>query len=352
MKKALIIVLIVILSMLVWSFTKILIASTKGSFSGPFWNSRAISRDDEYKVREESIDIYNIQDIDLYLRSSDVRVVLSDDEQMKLVQYSNSKEDSKKISIDKTNTRIRIEEEKRIYFFAVLPTDLFDIYIPKTYANNLKIDAGSSSVDNLGDIILKKVNINLASGDINLKNTVNIEDLRINTASGDVEIERLEGKKLDINTASGDVNFQNELKSEEARIKTISGNIEISDVNSNTLSLETTSGEIEANKIYSKLAVTSVSGEIKIGYVEGNLEGKTTSGDILINKFLINNNSKISSVSGEVNIELDKNSNCIINTKSVSGDTSFPNGKNVIGKEPYNSFEISTTSGDINIGEI
>lgn len=349
MRKIGIICLIAMLSMLTCFFTRILFESTQGRTSGMFWNSENISRSEKYKVMEESINISGIEDIDLYFNSSDVRIIISDEENLRVVQYSN--DDSRKLIIDKGSTRIKLEEEKKFYIFAILPTQVFDIYIPRTYMNNLKVEAASSTIDNSGDITLKKADINLASGDVKLKNTVNIEELKINTASGDIRIEKLESKKLDINTASGDVNIENDLKSEEVKIKTISGEIQINNVHTNKIETNTTSGEIEINEVYGKLIANSVSGEVKVEKTEGSFEGKTTSGDIKLNKFYINDKSKISTVSGDVEVYLNKLSNCRINTKTTSGDINLPSGRNVMGVEPLNEFDLSTTSGDIEIKE-
>ena len=314
-----------------------------------FWNTKRVSRSESCKVREEDISIDNIEDLEINFSSSDVRLIISDDSQIKIVQYSSSKENSKNLKIDKTDTKIRIEEERKIYFFAILPTDIYDIYIPKIYANNLKLEAGSSTIEASESITLKNIDITLASGDIRFGDLVKMENLKISTASGDVNIDKLEGKECNINTASGEV-IINTINCEEGKLKTISGDIKNDSINAtNKFEIETTSGDVEFKNIQGKVDVKTVSGEVEIDNIQGSIEGNTTSGDIQINKFLVSSESRIHTVSGEVEIYLDETSNCTIDTKSTSGDVSLPNGRNVVGAESYNKLYIETTSGDIKV---
>ena len=46
---------------------------------------------------------------------------------------------------------------------------------------------------------------------------------------------------------------------------------------------------------------------------------------------------------------LNKDSNCEIQTKSVSGNVTLPNRRNVMGIEPYAELNIETVSGNIRL---
>lgn len=346
MKKIWIICLIAILSILACGFTRILISSINGREYGRFWNSKSVSRSENTIVREESLSIENIEDLEIIFTSSDVRLIISDEPQIKIIQYSNSKENARELNIDRSSTKIKMEEERKIYFFAILPTNLYDIYIPKTYTNNFKLEAASSTVEANDNITLKNIDIILASGDIEFKNLLKFEDLNIFTASGDINIDNLEGKKYNINTTSGDTTI-NTLNCEDGNLKSVSGEIIINTATSNEVEIETTSGDIEIKNLQGKVKTKTISGEVEIDNIQGYIEGTTTSGDIQINKFLVSNDSRIHTVSGEVEIYLDSTSNVNIDTKTTSGDVNFPNGRNTIGVEPYNKLYIETTSGDI-----
>jgi DUF4097 and DUF4098 domain-containing protein YvlB len=130
-------------------------------------------------------------------------------------------------------------------------------------------------------------------------------------------------------------------------VKTVSGEIAIYQINSNKLSIKTTSGDIETKNIVSNyLNIDTVSGEVILGYVSNTVKIKTTSGDVTIDEALITKDSTVSTVSGDVDINMNKKSTCIVKTDTLSGDVD-------INSNNYNNgryeFKIKTTSGDIEI---
>lgn len=58
---------------------------------------------------------------------------------------------------------------------------------------------------------------------------------------------------------------------------------------------------------------------------------------------------KVRSTSGDLDIYLNEESNCNINTETAVGNVKLPNGRSIIENEPYNTLKLETTSGDINI---
>lgn len=147
--------------------------------------------------------------------------------------------------------------------------------------------------------------------------------------------------ELDFNTASGDIYL---LDSDFSNISlnTISGDIKIT--NALNANLETTSGDIEIGTV-EKLTAKTISGEVSVNNIKRNCDIKTTSGDIDIRKLAITNNSKISTISGDVEIETNKES--YVKAKTVSGEVSISNNDRYAKTE----LTINTTSGDIEIGD-
>ena len=79
------------------------------------------------------------------------------------------------------------------------------------------------------------------------------------------------------------------------------------------------------------------------------MELNTVSGEIQSYDFKVTGTSKIKTTSGDVKMYLNGETNCEIKAKSTSGDITFPNGKDVIGKEPYVELNVQTTSGNIKL---
>lgn len=147
--------------------------------------------------------------------------------------------------------------------------------------------------------------------------------------------------ELDFQTASGDV-YIPEIKLSKINIKTISGDIGV--INANTANLTTTSGDIEINEV-NKLTTKTVSGEVDVNKIKRSCNIKTTSGDVDIISLELTENSEIQTVSGDVEIEVNKGS--YIKTETVSGEVSTNNNNRYAKTE----LTIKTTSGDIDVGD-
>lgn len=147
--------------------------------------------------------------------------------------------------------------------------------------------------------------------------------------------------ELDFNTASGDV-YIPDITLSNISIKTISGDIKV--INAKNANLESTSGDIEINEV-EKLVSKTVSGEINANQIKRSCDIKTTSGDVDISLLEITTNSNISTVSGDVEIEANKDS--YVKTETISGEVSIRNNNRYAKTE----LTVKTTSGDIEVGD-
>lgn len=147
--------------------------------------------------------------------------------------------------------------------------------------------------------------------------------------------------ELDFNTASGDIYIPN-INLSNISIKTVSGDIKV--INAKNANLESTSGDIEITEV-EKLVSKTVSGEINVNRIKRSCDIKTTSGDVDISLLEITTNSNISTISGEVEIETNRNS--YVKTETVSGEVSIDNNNRYAKTE----LTVKTTSGDIEVGD-
>lgn len=147
--------------------------------------------------------------------------------------------------------------------------------------------------------------------------------------------------ELDFNTASGDIYIPN-LNLSNISIKTVSGDIKV--INAKNANLESTSGDIEITEV-EKLVSKTVSGEINVNRIKRSCDIKTTSGDVDISLLEITTNSNISTISGDVEIETNRNS--YVKTETTSGEVSIDNNNRYAKTE----LTVKTTSGDIEVGD-
>ncbi len=274
-----------------------------------------VERKAENIRKEEKINLSQIDSIKLNFKISDVNVMITDEEELRIVQYSNKELEEKELFYASTNgNELTVYESKKDMKFSFNLFNMrrmaYDIYIPKNYKGSIFIESVS------GDIFIDK---------------------------------ELELNNLEIKNTSGDITLSRAINADKLRIKTVSGDIKLDNVTSNELILESTSGDINVGKTTNYIEIKTVSGEISVNGANGKISIESTSGDISGHDFNIKEKSEAKTVSGDIKISLNKDTNCKINTKTTSGDIKLPNGVNVIGTEPYADFDLKTTSGDIHV---
>ena len=313
MKKVGIIILIVILISFTIALCNILSFAIQNKEWNWFMGFRGSDdiRKEEYIRKEEKIDLTDIEKLKFELDSSDVNVFFTEESELKVIQYSYKElKGDEEFKVDKTSSNITIRKKNNIHFsFFYVNKIVLDVYIPKMYE--------------------KELDINDVSGDIKTNDNLKFKDLKIYSTSGDIEMGDIEADNINIETVSGQIELK-KLESDVTKLKTVSGDI----------SVESAKGEIEAK---------SVSGNIEIEKIDGNVELTSTSGDIESQDFKITGKSIIKTTSGNVDMYINKESNCQIKAKSTSGNIDFPEGRNVIGQEPYIELDVQTTSGDIKL---
>jgi len=212
-------------------------------------------------------------------RSADIRIESNNSDKISLKVYAEDKED---IHYKTENETLNIKENKTHFCIGIcnMPTTEIIISIPKTQEYEASLI----------------------------------------TISGDVYIEEAQLSSLNLKTTSGDIRVQS---AKEAVVTT-------------------TSGDISLNKV-ENLKLTTTSGDTELREIIGSCQIKTTSGDVEIDTLKINENSKITSVSGD--IEIQRNSNSYVKTETVSGEVRVENNNRYAESE----LSIKTTSGDIEV---
>lgn len=316
MKKVGIILLIIILISMVAGLCKVLLFAihhNDWNWFMSFGNLENI-RKQEYIKKEQEISLFDLNKISLEFKTSDLNVFFTEDTQIRVVQYSyKDVNEDELFQVNKTGSHITISENMkprfRFFYFGFMDGIVYDVYIPKEYEGSLNIKA--------------------VSGDVEVEESLKFEDLTISSTSGDIKMGNVEAKNITIETISGDIKLQ-QLENETLKLKTVSGDIFV---------------ESAKEKIEGK----TTSGNIEIQKIEGNVELSSVSGDIKSEDFKIMGDSRVKTTSGNVKMYLNKDSNCEIQTKSVSGNVTLPNRRNVMGQEPYVELDVETVSGNIRL---
>lgn len=296
-KKTIYIILIIIFMIIIAFLAEIMKFGIK--------NGGFIINFDYELIKEEEYDISNTSDIEINLTSADVQVYITNDEKLKITQSGNKGTLEYKDSI--TDNEITISEEIKM-FFGFMNHSKYKVYLPSNFSSNL---------------VIKTV-----SGNFKLKDDIKLNNFEVKTTSGDIDL-------LGSITAS------------TTEIKSVSGRLKLGNINSETVYLKATSGDISLNTLEAvETSIKTVSGNIKVETSANIISAETVSGNIKITSLNLKGDSKVNTVSGNVEIGISNDCNCKISTSSVSGDKNISQSKYGNGE---NNLKINTTSGNIEV---
>jgi len=272
-------------------------------------------------------DISNIQNININVDSSDVKIFLTNEDKVRAHFYGNYSSNNTKglpyLEVKEKGNILNVEVEhpKSVIIFNINNSNYkLDVYIPEKYANDIKINSS------FGDVYIDELNVN---------------DFICDTDSGKVDIKSLHSKKSSFNSSFGDVNID-ELKVNELICETDSGNVNIKSLHSEKSSFDSSFGNITVDNFL------------------GEFNGKSDSGKYNVTFEELQNNVNIETSFGKVKLKFPKNSNFELDFGTSFGDFSsdFPmttardkNDKDVKGTvgKGGNKVKVETDSGNLEI---
>lgn len=280
------------LAFLLISLTK----SEKEVFS--FMNFNYAHSDESLKVvSENNFDLENINDINFELDVDDINFVENTENQIKIIEKCTREltekeqlkitQDSKIIDISR-NSELNLKSLGKSFKRELI------VYLPKSYDKNLKLQ--------------------LSVGDINFDSALNMNN-------------------IELKLSTGDVNFNKSVKC-------------------NSFALEGITGDLNINSLLSKNYAISVNtGSIKVSNLSGMGYIYTTTGDIYCDIYNLTGNTDFSSSVGDINLNIKKESNFIINASCDIGEIKTDFKENSVGTNPTNILTIDSGCGDVNINK-
>lgn len=266
---------------------------------------------------EYTVKVADANTIKIELVSEEVEVFVSSEEDIRIVQVTsyNLKEEDR-LRVKTSGKTLTINKKKINYSFNFLHglnrSETITVYIPKSFSKELEIKTVSGSID-VQNLQLEKIRCSSTSGYIRIEDLQTEEELRSNSVSGDIILNQVNSNLIDINTTSGRIESY-KVAGETIKNTTTSGNVEFMGT-CNKFKHNTTSGNLEAsfNKMFKEATISSVSGDVNIEIHENDgfkVEYDTVSGD-LTSKFSLDNYMYkkdiakiiVKTTSGNLNIE-------------------------------------------------
>ena len=198
------------------------------------------------------------------------------------------------------------------------------VYLPGKVYDKLDIHVASGNIDIKEPFTFSEVELVAVSGNVKTSNLSGKESLNITATSGDIEAQDIQGfESMNIVTTSGNINVINAALTSQLNAASVSGDCKIERASgSGKISVETVSGKVSLIRTeFSEGDVETTSGELYLDYAKAEkMKMKTISGDI----------------SGKV--EADTN----VQGETSSGDLKYPSGTK-------GNWKFETVSGDVRL---
>ena len=254
----------------------------------------------------KTFDVGGINEIYLDMVSTDINIISTDKEEIRVHFYgevsTNIKKDIPALVAYESGDELRVEiiRPKTVFGIGVINIwrTKLDVYIPEDSIEVLKIETVSADT-NISDLKVDKFNLNAVSGDFKGESLF-AGDLKIHTISGDISLKDYTGN-IDFNTVSGDAVLGGGSQNDNIKVVTVSGEVCIEQEDSSNMNISSISGDVEidlSEDAWFYLKASTLSGDIEnrfpikiissgrrdlegiVGSDEKEITIRTTSGDI------------------------------------------------------------------------
>ena len=213
------------------------------------WKAFSASMDGNKHRYDYTVPAAELTGVEITTSGGDVTFGISQDENVYIVELSNTELAEDKLARIQTADGILMVAPGQKYsagpvlFNQGMFSSDFEVYLPRRAWNSLKVTTGS--------------------GDVELETDLEVATLTLHTVSGDANCPQVKCGVVEIHTTSGDVTLTGDCC--EAHIQTISGDCDV-EGNADKLFVESTSGDL-ALHLYSMpcaLDLNTVSGDTKL----------------------------------------------------------------------------------------
>ena len=249
----------------------------------------------DFGKKNYTVSINDVKNLDLDIIDSDVIIEENTASKNMEIEYYTALE--RKVNIEHIGNKLSIKENKNIVginFF----TEKRKLIIKIPKSSNIDIN----SVNKIGDYFIKNLDIksliiNSKLGDVYITN-ISASDAYIKLATGNLNIDNLNSKNnsLKINVATGDVKLKNINDLKDISIDNEIGDTELSSSTIKDINITKKLGNIEVSNLPSESS--------------DNINLKTTTGNITLSNLTANNSITLKSTEGDIIAELsDEESN-------------------------------------------
>jgi len=297
-----------------------------------------------------------IQELLVNTRSLSCRVFLTEEPEVKFLLYSNARSPFRSqlySTLEGNRLFLEAKTPRRIGIFFGFRREYTELYLPKQYVYDLKLQTSSGSIrmEN-GTLALRRADLRTLSGSIRL-DTLRCENYDIRSTSGSIKFGGLTGSGL-LHSTSGSLHAEL-LEGARHDISCTSGSIRLGQIKGR-LDLHNSSGGVSLQSLEGETAMKNTSGSLSVGELWGAGSLSSVSGSVRIESLRLVGDLKLSTVSGSIRVRFAEEPSAVLEASSGSGGvhTSFAARGNrgyktaTLGQGEY-CVDARTTSGSINL---
>lgn len=333
-KNGISIVLILILSLLVVGMVGVIIM---GTVNPKFFNFSFMWGEYTEIAASYKHQVDDVEQINLKTGSLSCRVYLTDEKEIDIRLLSGLNENQRStLTAEKSGNTINAEAKGRIRIGINLRWEVVEVYLPKIYKENLRLES--------------------SSGSIKIEDSLEVKDISIGTGSGSIRVTSLNAENYDISATSGSVKFEN--INGDGSLKTNSGSIRGDYLKGEKHSIQSSSGSLRLGEASGEIDAKTTSGSISFDELTGSGSFKSSSGSIKLYDIELQGDLSLKSTSGSIRVQFASTPSATISASANSGSVRLNGFDGVQGRNHDKSVKVGSgrykveataTSGSITI---
>ena len=249
--KALIIILIILISIIICSLISFLVTGLKGGNNFRSGFIKIGTRKSNNIVYDNKFELADIKNIEIKQDAGDIILKETTNDYIQVILYGEDENDVK-VDFDKEKLSIDYTHKTNFNFFnfGTIKNDII-IYIPSNYSNNIKIENDYGNCE-ITDLKNATINIDCDAGNVELGK---IKNATIKCDCGNIEIKEILNK-CDIKADCGNIQIDTISLEENSTIKADLGNVDIKNTNDIYIDADVDLGKTNINKNNKNAEVT------------------------------------------------------------------------------------------------
>lgn len=235
-----------------------------------------------FETNEHSVN-EDFSDIQVETDTADIRFVLSDSRECKVVCYELDRA-THRVAVKDGCLTVRLVDERKWYdhIGIHIGTPKLTVFLPESAYGQLKVLGSTGDTELPKDLFFESIDITASTGHVDCFASA-AEQLKIRLSTGDIRLEDLDAGALELTVSTGHITASKIRCGGDMAVQVSTGKVTLGDMTCNTLTSTGNTGDLtlENVTVSQTLSVLRSTGDVKFkGCDAGELSIKTDTGDV------------------------------------------------------------------------